>query len=477
MTSTPEVSARKMRRCVRTLSSWKRSAAWCHWKCKRCNHSPALRMANKWWNTWPEGVRLVVGAGVVVGGLCGTAALIGIPGDGIYKAGLLIGGLAGLLLAAKRTKTAQETARISLDGQITDRYSKAVEQLGSENVTVRIGGLYALKRIAEDSLDHDFPTVLDVLTHFIRFPTPYHSAQKELSSGEEFRKADANKTIPNDILKIPDILTAIRISTALLKRVHDSRSAPYLDFCSGKFSYMDMSDADFSHTNISLSQFCFAILDQADFQHARAMKVNLRGAHATRARLNDVDFGTKSIFNDAQLKFTLFSESKLSHAQFINSNLKHVEFDDAILTNSSFENCKMEGGTFVGAKMNWSYFKKAELTGARFDGANLRNSTFIEAELFAPAFKDADLHGAIFARSHLIRPEYTRADLSESKFMDAIIDGGTFADADLTSADFTGANVESAVFDGAWFLADCPPRGLKKVYRDTLTERPLSDGE
>jgi hypothetical protein len=102
-------------------------------------------MAVKTWRSWPEGVRLVTAASVAVLGMAGVARLAGVSGEGIYKIGLLVGGLAGLLLAAKRTKTAQETIRISLEGQITDRFSKAVEHLGSENVTVRIGGLYALK--------------------------------------------------------------------------------------------------------------------------------------------------------------------------------------------------------------------------------------------------------------------------------------------------------------------------------------------
>jgi hypothetical protein len=50
---------------------------------------------------------------------------------------------------------------------VTDRYTKAVEQLGSDKLEVRIGGIYALERIACDSA-RDHPTVMDVLTAFIR---------------------------------------------------------------------------------------------------------------------------------------------------------------------------------------------------------------------------------------------------------------------------------------------------------------------
>ena len=50
---------------------------------------------------------------------------------------------------------------------MTDRYTKAIEQLGSEKLDVRIGGIYALERVARDSA-RDHPTVVEVLAAFIR---------------------------------------------------------------------------------------------------------------------------------------------------------------------------------------------------------------------------------------------------------------------------------------------------------------------
>ena len=50
---------------------------------------------------------------------------------------------------------------------MTDRYTKAIEQLGSDKLDVRIGGIYALERMARDSAK-DHPTVMEVLTAFIR---------------------------------------------------------------------------------------------------------------------------------------------------------------------------------------------------------------------------------------------------------------------------------------------------------------------
>jgi hypothetical protein len=51
--------------------------------------------------------------------------------------------------------------------QVTDRYTRAVEQLGSGKLDVRIGSVYALERIARDSLP-GHPAVMEVLAAFIR---------------------------------------------------------------------------------------------------------------------------------------------------------------------------------------------------------------------------------------------------------------------------------------------------------------------
>jgi hypothetical protein len=48
-----------------------------------------------------------------------------------------------------------------------DLYSRAIDQLGSNKLDVRIGGIYALERVARDSNGYH-PIVMEVLTAFIR---------------------------------------------------------------------------------------------------------------------------------------------------------------------------------------------------------------------------------------------------------------------------------------------------------------------
>jgi hypothetical protein len=83
----------------------------------------------------------------------------------------LLQALAGgvLLLGAYFT---YRQLRVTREGQITDRYTKAVDQLGSDHLDVRVGGIYALERIARDS-PYDRATIEEILTAFVRGHAPW----------------------------------------------------------------------------------------------------------------------------------------------------------------------------------------------------------------------------------------------------------------------------------------------------------------
>jgi hypothetical protein len=60
--------------------------------------------------------------------------------------------------------------RLTEQGQITDRFSRAIDQLGQEGtdkLDLRLGGIYGLERIMRDS-SADEPAIVEVLCAFVR---------------------------------------------------------------------------------------------------------------------------------------------------------------------------------------------------------------------------------------------------------------------------------------------------------------------
>lgn len=92
-------------------------------------------------------------------------------GAGLPAAGALIFTALNFNLLRRNSEQADQwqrrTHELTEQGQVTDRYTKAIEQLGSNTVDVTIGGIYALERIARDSA-RDHPSVMEVLAACIR---------------------------------------------------------------------------------------------------------------------------------------------------------------------------------------------------------------------------------------------------------------------------------------------------------------------
>src|SRR4051812_43401073 len=59
------------------------------------------------------------------------------------------------------------TWRTNQEGQITTRYTQAVSQLGDVHREVRLGGIYALERIARDS-EKDYRQIIELICSYIR---------------------------------------------------------------------------------------------------------------------------------------------------------------------------------------------------------------------------------------------------------------------------------------------------------------------
>jgi hypothetical protein len=69
------------------------------------------------------------------------------------------------------------TLQVNREGQITERFTRAIDQLGKiENgqklFEIRVGGIYALERIARESQEDYWP-IMQILTAYVRQNAPW----------------------------------------------------------------------------------------------------------------------------------------------------------------------------------------------------------------------------------------------------------------------------------------------------------------
>jgi hypothetical protein len=186
-------------------------------------------------------------------------------------------GLAGILAvmgAGVGLAYTARTYRLSREGHLTDRYTKAVEQLGSDKIEVRLGGIYALERLMRDS-STDQPTIVEVLAAYIReHAPPAYSKSPDLPSSPD---ADVQAA-----------LTVLGRRTAVAAENPIDLAGRHLSSArlnGANLLGAQLFAADLSHTGLNGANLTGARLVLADLTGAGLIGANLTGAHLDGANL------------------------------------------------------------------------------------------------------------------------------------------------------------------------------------------------
>lgn len=176
--------------------------------------------------------------------------------------------LAGTFGAITAIYTAR-TFALNRAGQLTDRITRAIEQVGHKEVQVRIGGIYALERIARESKE-DHPQVVDVLIAYLREHAP---------------KAAADRPSPDTPRPTPGVRAVLTV-LGRRTRTHEEGAKSALDLSSLVLVGANLSGANLSGANLSGTDLSGADLGGADVSGANLMATNLSAANLGGANLH-----------------------------------------------------------------------------------------------------------------------------------------------------------------------------------------------
>lgn len=154
--------------------------------------------ATLWWLLADPAVS-VPAPGLGAGGGSGAGSARGEMLRTALAAGAAVGAAVTLMLAFRRQHhqevTAAHTTHDAVERRVTDLYTKAAEQLGHEAAAVRLAGLYALERLAQDNPGHR-QTIVNVICAYLRMPwVSPGGAQQDLAPAVP-RAAIAGVSVP-----------------------------------------------------------------------------------------------------------------------------------------------------------------------------------------------------------------------------------------------------------------------------------------
>lgn len=252
--------------------------------------------------------------------------------------------------AAAQAGAAREHAMANLNaekGQRQERLKNAIEHLGSDSESVRLGGAYELFHLAEDTASLR-QTVLDILCAHIRRTTQedwYKEKYTAKPSGE-----------------IESLLTQL--------------------FVHGHKVFL-------SH-RINLSD---SWLNGVDLRSARLAGADLRSAHLDKSRLESAHLEGADLsgacLNGARLRGACLRDASLSLVHMVGAHLEYAELQGAVIFGGHLAGASIRGGSLQGTDLMSAQMYGVDLTSASLEGAQLS-----WANLEGATLNGADLRGA-----------------------------------------------------------------------------------
>lgn len=329
-----------------------------------------------------------------------TLLLLSLPG---------LAAVAALLFTWLQVSQTGKELRIAEEGQITNRFNAAIGNLGSGSVDVRLGGIYALERIMNDS-PRDQATVVSVLSAYVRRHAPLPTATTPA--------ADISAAMNVLVRRRPEHDEGLELDLSRTDLRRWKPAHPYegraIHLQGAVLTGSDLSDAELSNADLA----------EASLDGANLNRANLEGAALTGV-----------VFQATRLRDTGFGSADLTGALFCTTG--------------------GECPDLTGAR-----FSGADLSRAFLIGADLRKTTFC-TELFLAPVESTEEPTSTVTCATLRDSNLTGANLSGVDLAgDADLAGAVLTDADLTKADLTGANLTGAELTGAK-LAGATLKGVR----------------
>ncbi|MFC8627779.1 pentapeptide repeat-containing protein [Streptomyces anulatus] len=363
------------------------------------------------------------------------------------------GALVALVVAYRRQRVDEAGAHREATRLHTERFSQAVDKLGSDSPAVRLGGVHALAGLADDAPDNSLrQTCIDVLCAYLQLPfTP--DPGTDPAHQEEHHRYLAFRKVRHTILRL------IGDHYRRPKGTHRSWQGCDLDLTGVTIDGdMDFRGAEFSGGTVSFVGATFADGD-VSFRSTTFSGGTVSFDDATFSG-GDVSFrGAEFSGGDVSFRSAMFSGSDVSFrsATFSGGTVSFrfamlsggdVSFDDTTFNGDVY----FDGATFSGGTVS---FRSATFSGG---DVSFDDATFSGGDVsFGGATFNGDVYfgGATFSGGTV-------------SFRSAMFSGG---DVSFRSAMFSGSDVSffSATFSGSTvYFDDAPFSGGEVSFRSAM---------
>lgn len=339
----------------------------------------------------------------------------------LIQTAFLMGLIALVYFTWRRVEMAEERIAISEQRQISERFTRAVDQLGAvgssgdPRMEIRLGGIYALERIAEYSQDNH-RTVMEILTAYVR--------------------SNAGGKTKGSTL-VSDEIQSIILVIGRQKWAGENGETLRLNLAGCHLAGALFAGAKLPGINLSGAVLTGASMVGTDLRSANLMAADLKGANLHTADCSG-SFLSGADLTGASLLTANFEKADLSGANLRGVNLEGANLREANLDNTDLREATLAGANLSGARLMTADLREADLSGANLQGATgiktcLRRANLSDANLQGSNLTEADLKGADLSKAYLKGTRLTGANLTATSIpsVEGLLQAGTLSGASL----------------------------------------------
>ena len=286
----------------------------------------------------------------------------------------------GLKLFLHRLEKQEKQIDLQRKQRTDDRFTTAVELLGSSETSARTGAIYSLYHLAIEDEKYR-KEVAQILCSHIRSKT------------NEAKYKEEHKDRPsNEIQSTIDLLLKDKDGN---KGLYCQDFAKEKSFPQANFEYAYLVKVDFYDAQCQGAGFSYAQCQGADFRFAQC-----QGAKFNEVQCQGADFFyaqcQKAYFIDAQCQGAKFTLAQCQGANFTFAQWQEADFNLAQCQGAYFDKAQCQGAVFLNAQCQGAYFRSAQCQGANFYKAQCQGAGFNHAQFQGVNFSEAQCQGAYF---------------------------------------------------------------------------------
>ncbi len=256
-------------------------------------------------------------------------------------------------LAMWRNSIAQSQAATARGSLLNERYQRGAEMLAGETPLEHIGGVHALRQVAQESPEAHRHQVIRLLAAFVQHP-------------------------PRDESHDPQIEPAGNDVKSAIEAIHSCRS-----YASGPLIELDLRGANMQQIALYGISLEHADLTGARLRDARLENVDFGGADLTEADMRDAQLGGPEPHIPCSLIETILRDANLAKADLADNDLRDSDLSNASLSGAYLVGADLRGADLTAADLTGADLALVKLSGANLAEAKLTKTVLSGARLFA----------------------------------------------------------------------------------------------